>query len=45
MNHRSRIDWITIFIILVLIAVAVIGTIVIFAPQVNNSFLGPSNML
>ena len=45
MNHRSRLDWITIFIILVLIAVAVIGTVIIFAPQVNISFLSPGNML
>jgi hypothetical protein len=45
MKHRFRIDWITILIILLLIAVGVIGTIVIFAPQVNHSFLGPGNML
>lgn len=45
MKHRSRIDWVTILIILVLIAVGVIGTIIIFGPQVNNSFLGPGTML
>jgi len=45
MKHRSRIDLVTLFIILVLVAIAVIGTIVIFSPQLNNSFLGPGNML
>ena len=45
MKHRSRIDWITILIILMLIAVGVIGTIVIFSPSLHSSFLGPGTML
>jgi hypothetical protein len=45
MKHQSRIDWVTLFIILILVTIAVIGTIIIFSSQLNNSFLGLGNML